>query len=244
MKCGRGADSDAPAGARPNRLAATSRGSWCRASWLGGLASPSLAGASRPEQAWPASEARLRLRSVAVEFNNGSQQAARAISGLSRPLQVIPCALEGMGGGKMTAYGSTERITLERGVEKLRDLLSARGFEYSSGDEAVSSGGAFAVGVFRRGALEIGLIVRHGIELGCPNYSVGRGYAGHSSLVWALGAEGKEQLVAGKVVSFQAREGGDAFEALRHDLESIVLPALDASEALFLEALARAVNKR
>jgi hypothetical protein len=91
--------------------------------------------------------------------------------------------------------------------------------------------------------LQIGLIVRDRIALGCPNYSAGRGYAGHHHLIWALGAEGKEQLVPAEGLSFKSRAGGDSFEALHHDLELIVLPALDASEAQFLASLGRAVDK-
>jgi len=143
----------------------------------------------------------------------------------------------------VSEFGTAERATLEAGIERVRAALGARGFEYSRGDQAVSSGGPFAVGFFRRGNLEIGLIVRDSVALGGPNYSVGRGYAGHHHLIWALGAEGTEQLVAGDSVSFKARTGGDAFEAFRHDLESIVLPALDASEARFLVSLGRAVDK-
>lgn len=107
----------------------------------------------------------------------------------------------------------------------------------------MSSGGSFAVGFFRRGPLEIGLIVRNRNELGCPNYFAGKGYAGHDDMIWALGADGKEQLVAGEWLSFQARSGGDAFDALRHDLENIILPALDDSEVQFLESLAHACER-
>jgi hypothetical protein len=107
----------------------------------------------------------------------------------------------------------------------------------------VSSGGPFAVAFFRRGRLEIGLIVRHRMALGCPNYSAGAGYAGHDDLVWALGATGKEQLVAGEWLSFKARDCNDPFDALRHDLESIVLSALDESEVQFLASLQRAVDR-
>lgn len=143
----------------------------------------------------------------------------------------------------MTELGKAERTTLDAGIEILRPGLSTRGFQYSMGDQAFSSGGPFAVGFFRRGKLEIGLIVRNAIVLGCPNYSSGQGYAGHASLIWALGAEGKEQLVPDDWVSVKARDGGDPFEALRHDLDGIVLPALDESEAQFLASLRRAVDK-
>jgi len=143
----------------------------------------------------------------------------------------------------MNEHRTAERAALELGIERLGGVLRVRGFEYSSGEEAASSAGPFAVGVFRRAELEIGLIVRNGNALGCPNYSRGRGYAGHNHLIWALGAEGKEQLVPGDWVSFRARTGGDPFDALRNDLVSIVLPALDASELDFLASLSRAVDK-
>jgi hypothetical protein len=68
----------------------------------------------------------------------------------------------------MEESGLVERATLTAGIEKLRPSLGARRFEYSAGDDAVSSGGSFAVGFFRRGPLEIGLIVRNRTELKSP----------------------------------------------------------------------------
>jgi hypothetical protein len=138
---------------------------------------------------------------------------------------------------------SVERTTLDQGVDRLRPLLEGRGFTYSAGDEAASSGGRFAAGSFRRGTLEIGLIVRDRVALGCPNYSTGHGYAGHDDVIQALGADGRQQLVAGEGLAFRARGGGDSFEALRQDLERIILPALDDSEDRFLASLQRACER-
>jgi hypothetical protein len=143
----------------------------------------------------------------------------------------------------MAEYTAAERRTLDAGVEKLRPSLNARGFEYSTGDHAVSSGGPFAVGFFRRGDIEIGLIVRSKTALGCPNYSAGHGYAGHEDLISALGADGRQDLVSGEWPSFQSRGGGDPFDALRHDLEHIILPAFDESEVRFRASLARACER-
>ncbi len=143
----------------------------------------------------------------------------------------------------MSDGDTPERAALDAGAERILAPLSAHGFEYSRGDQGVSSGGPFAVGFFRRGALEIGLIIRSGHELGCPNYSAGRGYAGHADLMYELGAAGREQLVEESWWAFKGRDGGDPFEALRHDLETIVLPALASSATQFLAALARAVER-
>ena len=136
-----------------------------------------------------------------------------------------------------------ERAALDAGAERLLAPLSAHGFAYSRGVQGVSSGGPFAVGFFRRGPLEIGLVIRSGHELGCPNYSAGRGYAGHADLMYELGAAGREQLVEDSWWAFKGRDGGDPFDALRHDLESIVLPALASSEPQLLAALGRGVER-
>lgn len=143
----------------------------------------------------------------------------------------------------MSDLCSLERAVLDAGAERLLASLSAHGLKYSRGDQGVSSGGPFAVGFFRRGALEIGLIIRSGNELGCPNYSAGRGYAGHGDLMYVLGVAGREELVEDSRWAFKERDGGDPFEALRHDLESILLPALASSETQFLAALGRGVER-
>jgi hypothetical protein len=137
-----------------------------------------------------------------------------------------------------------------QGIEKIRSVLEDRGFQYVPGEKGGSSSGPFAIGFFRRtvgflrrDVLEIGLIVRFGNQLGCPNYSDGRGYAGHEDLVWAIDAAAQARLVAGEFLSCRSKLGGDPFDALKADLVEIVLPALDASEAKFRKALRRAVHK-
>lgn len=143
----------------------------------------------------------------------------------------------------MPTHANSEREALRRGAQKLLPTLTAHGFQYTEGDQAVSSGGPFAVGVFRRGQLELGMIVRSGDRLGCPNYSVGQGYAGHGSLVWALREDGNERPVEDEHVHMKDRDGGDGFDALLQDLETIILPALRASEESFFAALDRASRK-
>jgi hypothetical protein len=141
-------------------------------------------------------------------------------------------------------YGAIEREIMNSGVEQIRPYLEARQFEYSSGEQGVASAGPFAVASFRRRCLQLGLIVRQGSGLGCPNYSDGTFYVGHHDLIASLNADGREKLVEGTWPSFTARHGGDAFEALRDDLDSIILPALDVSEATFIELLGRAYERR
>ena len=85
--------------------------------------------------------------------------------------------------------------------------------------------------------------MRHAYGLGAPNYSMGRGYAGHDDLVVALGRSGEERLVETRPFSWGARDGGDPFDALLHDLEHIVLQAVDKSESDFRVSLARAVTE-
>lgn len=124
-------------------------------------------------------------------------------------------------------------------MAKLASLFEARGFVTGGIEEGTSSGGAFATVTCRRGALEIGLIVR-GDELGCPNYSDGSGFVGHDDMIGALGCAGEQELVSGHGLGYGAWYGGDAFDALRSDLECIILPVLDASEVAFLSAIAAA----
>ena len=131
---------------------------------------------------------------------------------------------------------------MRSGLEKIRPLLGLEGFRFEPGDEAASSGGAFATCVFRRGSLQVGLIVRNGNQLGCPNYSAGHGYAGHDDVIWALGRDGKAQLVL-RGRSYTAADGGDPFDALATDLRDVILPALRKSEAAFSAAIARAHRK-
>jgi hypothetical protein len=143
----------------------------------------------------------------------------------------------------METHYCPELTSLNAGLEKLRPLLSSDHFQLNHGNDGISSGGSFAVAFFRRGILEISLIVRNKTELGCPNYSEGNGYAGHNDLISALGHEGREQLVAGGGTSYVAKGGGDPFDALRSDLEQFVLPPFRASENGFNIALAQAVQK-
>ena len=138
---------------------------------------------------------------------------------------------------------TAERTFLDAGAAKLLPVLTPHGFDYVPRDSGVSSGGSFATSSFRRGALEVGLIVRNGAVLGCPNYSVGQGFGGHDDLIASLGAAGREKLISGPWPSFVGREGADAFEALSADLEQIILPALTRSEASFRRALAKAVQE-
>jgi hypothetical protein len=136
----------------------------------------------------------------------------------------------------------SEGVFLAAGVNAVRALLESRGFRYEASSSATSSGGPFAAGYFRRPDLEIGLIVRNGARLGCPNYSAGGGYAGHGDLVAALGAAGREHLIEGPHLDFVSRNGEPAFDSFRADLETFILPALDRSAEQFHASLAAAVR--
>lgn len=130
---------------------------------------------------------------------------------------------------------------LEARVGKLRALFTLYGFEYGWGG-GVSSGGPFGTGYFRRGKLEISLIVR-GDQLGCPCYAEGKGGADHTNMFWALGRAGEAQLIPGEFISYKAKDGGDAFDALFADFEQVILPALQESPENFSAAIARARKK-
>jgi len=137
----------------------------------------------------------------------------------------------------MTQALSREQIELQTGVGRLDRVLRPLGFEYSLGSPGVSSGGPFAVATFRRRSLEIGVIVRNGNQLGCPNYSVGNGYAGHQDLIAQLGHGSEELLIPGPHLSYIGKNNLDAFEALGRDLEAYVVPALLESEHAFEDGI-------
>lgn len=132
---------------------------------------------------------------------------------------------------------------LMAGVERIAPILRAAGFEFTPLHSAVSSGGPFANGVFRRDPYEVGLIVRMRRHLGCPEYSDGRGKVAHDDVIWALGREGDERLVTQLGVSFEARDGGDPFAALGWDLENIILPVFARSPETFRAALQKAPTR-
>lgn len=132
----------------------------------------------------------------------------------------------------------TERETLERGISLIDELLLAHGFKRYSGDhDGVSSGGRFATCEYRRRDLRLELVVRSKTGLGCPNYSEGNGYAGHSDVIKHLGCSGVERLIGEEYGRFRDRHGGDPFDAFKHDLERILLPALKASKSAFRDAI-------
>jgi hypothetical protein len=136
-----------------------------------------------------------------------------------------------------------EQSTLGACVATIAPLLLAEGFAYLPAEAASSSAGPFAAGVFRRGEFEIGLVVRTGKQLGCPNYSYGTNYIGHEDLMDELDAPGMAELVPGPELSYVARHGGDPFNALRTDLERVVLPALRADEANLRVSFDNALNR-
>jgi hypothetical protein len=138
------------------------------------------------------------------------------------------------------AKENPEGDTLAAGIAKLMTLLAAHGFSHISGDSGVASGGRFATANFRRKNLEIGLIVRSKSSLGCPNYTEGHGYAGHSDLIAELDPSFEPRLVTDSGMDYHARDGGDAFDALFEDLQNIILPTLENTPEEFSRALANA----
>lgn len=134
-----------------------------------------------------------------------------------------------------------EADTLDAGVQQLLPLLSSYGFSRKASHTGSSSGGPYATATFVCDKLEIGLIVRFKSELGCPNYTEGKGFAGHSRLIAKLNQDYEPSLVSdGSGITYCSADGGDAFLALRDDLDKLILPAFrDAPEA-FSDALVRA----
>lgn len=123
-------------------------------------------------------------------------------------------------------------------------LLTAHGFVRTGSEAGVASAGPFAAVTFRRGTIELGLIVRDKARLGGPTYSAGAGYVGHTELVHALDRNRRAKLVEDEWVHFKAADGGDAFEALRADLAEVVLPAVTDDEERFRAVLAAEFSRR
>ena len=134
----------------------------------------------------------------------------------------------------------TSRDALEAGIDLMKENLSSAGFSIELGDVGNSSGGPFASACFRRGDLEIRVIVRGGSRMGLPNYSVGKGYAGHTDLVRRLGKGGTEQLISASFQECVGRQGQEPFQAFKEDIDRIILPALRRSEERFFAALLEA----
>jgi len=138
---------------------------------------------------------------------------------------------------------SSEQQTLREGVERLEQVLRSHGFTHTLQEPGISSGGPFAVAEFRRGTLSLGLIVRNKDQLGCPNYSVGQGFAGHQDLIAELGHAGEEQLVPGSDLSCVGKEDQNPIDALIADLQAFIVPSMEKPDESFLAALRRAVAR-
>jgi len=136
---------------------------------------------------------------------------------------------------------SAEYSTLNAVIASIWPLLEPRGFHFTR-DDGTASNGTFANVTFRRADFEFGLIVRHGDKLGCPNYSYGGGYVGHDDVIRQLGRSGDEALIPNDSTEYRARNGGNAIDALRADLERFILPALDTSEHDFADTIHRALE--
>jgi hypothetical protein len=140
------------------------------------------------------------------------------------------------------AEQSPEFITLNDGIAKLMPLLSTHGFSRESPDLGSSSAGRFAAVTLKRDNLEIGLIVRFGTKLGCPNYTLGNGYAGHARVMMELNPECQPKLVPDDSISYCAVDGSDPFDALKFDLETYLLPILSNDSDGLNAAVARAAT--
>ena len=161
-------------------------------------------------------------------------------SGMERPLAARVIRIVYPLESKIMGKPTLEQQTMDAGVGKLMPLLSPYGFSHASSDTGSSSGGRFATATFTKNNLEIGLIVRFGSELGCPNYSEGNGYAGHGGLMSAVDPDAEPRLVPNGPISYCAVDGGDPFDALMYDLEQTILPALKRDPAGFSVSLAQA----
>ena len=60
---------------------------------------------------------------------------------------------------------STPQEELVEGIEHLRPMMEANGFEFSLGETGIGSGGTFAVGQFQRDDRILAFSVRYGLGL-------------------------------------------------------------------------------
>ncbi len=140
---------------------------------------------------------------------------------------------------------SDEPVKLfEKETREIKKLLAESGFSRSKVTSGSSSGGPFVSCDFGNGNIEIGLIVRGGSRLGCPNYTAGKGYAGHEGLMSVLGCGEESSLIPGEWPDYVARDEGSSFDALFNDLSSLILPQFRKSKQEFENAINKAYRDR
>jgi hypothetical protein len=143
----------------------------------------------------------------------------------------------------MSKIGDSEAVFLAEGITKMQSVLDSAGLRLEGGSHASASLGPFATATFRRGEFAIGLIVRGRNCFGGPDYSYENRHTLHEDLFWALGQEGRNQLIRKELFEYGGRDGGDAFEALAADLREVIVPSLTQSEEQFRIAAHRASER-
>ncbi|MDP2018510.1 hypothetical protein [Hydrogenophaga sp.] len=121
---------------------------------------------------------------------------------------------------------STPQDELVEGVDWLRPLMEANGFEFSLGETGTGSGGTFATGQYRRGDRVLTFSVRYG--LGMVEYKVGQSGITHEDFLRYSGAWGRHAYpnFGGTVQA--------SFSALKQDLANHVQVFLSGTDAEFL----------
>ena len=137
---------------------------------------------------------------------------------------------------------SPETTTLKTGITVLMPVLSLHGFSHDAEDSGSSSGGRFATVTFKRNNLEIGLIVRSKSKLGCPNYTLGHGYAGHARVMAEINTDCNPKLIPDDFIAYHAVDGSDPFDALKSDLETYFFPLLSNDSDALDAAITRAAR--
>jgi hypothetical protein len=143
----------------------------------------------------------------------------------------------------MSKIGESEAAFLTEGIAKMQSVLGSAGLRLEGGSQASASLGPFASATFRRGEFAIGLIVRGRDCFGGPDYSYENRHTLHEDLFWALGQEGRNQLIRKERFQYVGRDGGDPFDALAADLREVIVPSLTQSEEQFRTAAHRASEK-
>lgn len=132
---------------------------------------------------------------------------------------------------------STSREYLDNLVAFLMPAMAAHNFEFTSGQNAYSSGGPFANGFFVNKKARIGIIFRN-YKLGLINYESTDAILSHDMLLNALNKTALQKLYYNSESSYSYGLGDLTVEhAFLQDLQNIILPYFDLATASEINAL-------
>jgi hypothetical protein len=132
---------------------------------------------------------------------------------------------------------------LNEAVDRLEPLLQPLGFHYVA-DVSGEGHMPFASGFFVGTAVKIGLVFRKRGTLGCVVYENESSNMSHDDLVRYLGVQDRQRLVYNDAtMASQARDGGEAMDALAYDLDELIGQRLN-DPVLMRQVIARSLHER